>query len=169
MSLRKASALALFGLLMLSLAHTPVPLSAGALNPADGERIARFKALQQRRLMDGARARLNRYLVARGQRLPGPARGSRRRGPLDQTEAGGAQGTDRVTTPAPPSAGKAGSAYTNVLINDRATDTAICGFAPCTGLPWSGQCEVSIAAHGNNLVAAWNDGEGFVTGSSTQG
>jgi len=47
---------------------------------------------------------------------------------------------------------------TNRLVNNKAGNAAN-----------SGQCEVSIAANGLNVVAAWNDGEGFVSLTSTQG
>jgi hypothetical protein len=40
---------------------------------------------------------------------------------------------------------------------------------PFTDQWTSGQAEVSIAMDGNHVVAAWNDGEGFFTGGSTQG
>ncbi len=46
----------------------------------------------------------------------------------------------------------------NRIVNDRSGDNGA-----------SGQCETSIAAFGDILVAAWNDGQGFVTNSDTQG
>lgn len=47
----------------------------------------------------------------------------------------------------------------NVLVNDPAGD-----------FPGEGQCETSIAAYGNYMVAAWNDSKGFRDGSfQTQG
>ena len=66
----------------------------------------------------------------------------------------GHTGVRRLANPA-----AALSIATNRIVNNRATDVA----------PASGQCEVSIAAFGLNVVAAWNDGEGFATASSTQG
>src|SRR5262249_17605829 len=75
--------------------------------------------------------------------------------PADADEPGGPQGGSVSGAPLP----SLMSAYANILVNNRATDTA----------PGSGQCEVSIAAFGSNVVAAWNDGEGFSFAGSTQG
>ena len=52
----------------------------------------------------------------------------------------------------------AGGPPTNHLVNDRTGDAGN-----------SGQCETSIAAFGDKLVAAWNDGEGFNIAGDTQG
>src|SRR5262249_12363311 len=46
----------------------------------------------------------------------------------------------------------------NTIVNSRSGDS-----------PGSGQSETSIAALGSVVVAAWNDGEGFVLGGDTQG
>src|SRR5262245_1251292 len=46
----------------------------------------------------------------------------------------------------------------NVIVNNRAGDS-----------PTSGQSETSIAAFGDIVVAAWNDGQGFLTTGDTQG
>ena len=46
----------------------------------------------------------------------------------------------------------------NTIVNNRAGDS-----------PASGQSETSVAAFGDILVAAWNDGQGFVTGGDQQG
>jgi hypothetical protein len=46
----------------------------------------------------------------------------------------------------------------NQIVNDRTGDAGN-----------SGQSETSIVAFGNRMVAAWNDGEGFVAGTDTQG
>jgi hypothetical protein len=73
--------------------------------------------------------------------------------PPDPVPAGHA-GVRRLANPA-----AALSIATNRIMNNRVTDTA----------PASGQCEVSIAAFGLNVVAAWNDGEGFANATSTQG
>ena len=62
---------------------------------------------------------------------------------------------------APGAAGPAGATAvppTNVRVNDRIGDTVT-----------SGQSECSIAAFGQNVLAAWNDGQGFVTGGDGQG
>jgi hypothetical protein len=46
----------------------------------------------------------------------------------------------------------------NTIVNNRAGDN-----------PASGQSETSVAAFGDIVVAAWNDGQGFVTGGDQQG
>lgn len=46
----------------------------------------------------------------------------------------------------------------NVIVNSRAGDS-----------PLSGQSETTVAAWGDIVVAAWNDGEGFVSNGDTQG
>ena len=46
----------------------------------------------------------------------------------------------------------------NSIVNNRAGDS-----------PASGQSETSVAAFGDIVVAAWNDGQGFVTGGDMQG
>jgi len=46
----------------------------------------------------------------------------------------------------------------NVIVNSRTGDS-----------PLSGQSETTVAAWGDIVVAAWNDGQGFVSGGDTQG
>lgn len=55
------------------------------------------------------------------------------------------------------------SATTSTPVNTRANNPA--GDLSAS----SGQSETSIAVLGNNVVVAWNDGEGFTTGGDTQG
>lgn len=52
----------------------------------------------------------------------------------------------------------AASVPLNVRVNDPVPDAA-----------GAGQSETSIAAHGDHVVVAWNDGQGFTTGGDTQG
>jgi len=113
----------------------------------------KLKALEQRLLMEEAQERLESYL-ARTQGASASA--DRFRLPPDAREPGGPQGAAlRLSTSSPQ---RVASAYPNILVNNRAGDAAN-----------SGQCEVSIAALGLHVVAAWNDGQGFVTSTSTQG
>jgi hypothetical protein len=120
---------------------------------ASGQAAApKLKALEQRLLLEEAQSRLDYYLARAAGKAASP--GERPMLPPDAAEAGGPQGGSfPATSP------WRTSSYTNVLVNNRATDTG----------PASGQCEVSIAAFGSNVVAAWNDGEGFAFAGSTQG
>ncbi|HKQ59080.1 MAG TPA: T9SS type A sorting domain-containing protein [Candidatus Eisenbacteria bacterium] len=123
------------------------PPAAAQSVPVD-DRARALKSLQQRRVLDHAQARLDRALGF-----------SEPTGEADAAvQLAGADETAGTTSFSP-----------NSIVNNRATDTATCGSPPCTGLPWSGQSSPTIGAIGNNLVAAWNDGEGFVTGFSTIG
>jgi hypothetical protein len=148
--------------------------SAPAQDTPATARITRWKAMQVRLMQRGAQRRATRYAAqaaalkaAKGRKgadaTAGAARRPARQEPPDPQRLGvqemeSAQSATATTALAP-----------NRIVNNRSTDTATCPSAPCTGLPWSGQCEVSIAANGSNLVATWNDGEGFVSGPSTQG
>jgi pre-peptidase len=137
------------------------------------EHVAQLKRMQVRFMMRGAQREVDRALARqRAKKKPAAWRpgtsgqGLRRRPaptgePPDPPIAGPGA---RVPTPA-----RVAAIADDQVVNDRTTDTATCPSVPCTGLPWSGQCEVTIAARGNTLVAAWNDGEGFETGGSTQG
>lgn len=152
-------------ILALVLICAALPASAREVDVA--AQAARFKEMQIRFMMRGAQRRADRHAAAeRARRMAEVARQAglaavglgRRPAPVGEPP----------DPPAPLPLGTAVSSgaaaiATNVLVNNRATDTANCG------VPCSGQCEVSIAASGSNLVAAWNDGEGFVTGLSTQG
>jgi hypothetical protein len=128
-------------------------LTAWHPGTASGQAAApKLKALEQRLLLEEAQSRLDYYLARAAGKAASP--GERPMLPPDAAEAGAPQGGSfPATSP------WRTSSYTNVLVNNRATDTA----------PASGQCEVSIAAFGSNIVAAWNDGEGFAFGGSTQG
>ena len=84
----------------------------------------------------------------------GPAlfsgRGLSGRRPSDEIEPGYVPPGMRARRAPQPAAATGFTPPTNVLANNRAGD----GFA-------SGQCEQDIAAFGNNILVAWNDGEGF--------
>ncbi len=160
-------------LLVVACAATPVPAQETDLSA----HVTQLKEMQVRFMMRGAQRRATRYAARKATRK---ATNGKAGGTKGATAGVGRQPVSRQEPPDPPraapleveSAQSSASTLaiaTNRLVNNRATDTATCNRAPCTGLPWSGQCEVSIAAHGSNVVAAWNDGEGFVTSISTQG
>lgn len=144
-------------------------LPAGAQTPAEPQPVdlaaqaARLKATQIRFMMRGAKRRLARAQVRaeelkarkKAGRAPVAATGVQRR-PASHGEPGlPVLGTASALPPA-----SLAAIATNYLVNNRAGDGV-----------GSGQCEVSIAARGNNLVAAWNDGQGFFPDPdvSTQG
>jgi hypothetical protein len=126
----------------------------GAPPPVTVARARALKAAEQRLLFEEMQARLERYRARIRRRKPA---GIHPRRPPDAAEAG----DDPGRAGGRPELARTGltSAYPNVAVNHRASDTA----------PSSGQAEVAIAAFGNNLVATFNDGEGFFTGASIQG
>jgi hypothetical protein len=139
--------------------------------PAAGAKVSSYapalKRLQQRLLLQGARARMARAktLTQLLRRHPGqvrPGAGVRRRG--DWNETGGPQGTATRATGerAAASARVTAALGPDALVNDRTQD------APYTDI---GQAEQMIAAQGSNILVAWNDGLGFATApyTSTQG
>ncbi|MGH9195336.1 MAG: hypothetical protein ACRD1T_06315, partial [Acidimicrobiia bacterium] len=132
------------------------------------ERLARlatkYKQTHQRLLLQGKQARIQRARALAA--LKGKARlpEARRKAPLDLGEPGGPQGTEprgdasleRGAMPANVSA-----LLPNVRVNNPALDAAN-----------STQAEVLIAALGNYILVAWNDGQGFVNpapNNDTQG
>jgi hypothetical protein len=141
------------------------------LEPAAGAQNSSYapalKRLQQRLLLQGARARMARakaltHLLRKHPGQVRPGAGVRRRG--DWYEAGGPQGTG-VRGPAARAASTARATAAlapGVLVNDRAQDAAY---------ETVGQAEQMIAAQGSNILIAWNDGLGFATApyTSTQG
>ena len=112
--------------------------------------------MQVRFMMRGAQRKLSRHLdnkKLKGKPLPGHGR----RPAVPEPDP---PGLAPLTTSRGPMPARVKEIATNRLINNRGGDV----------LAGSGQCEVSIAAHGQNVVAAWNDGEGFAPpGGSTQG
>lgn len=147
-------------LTLLLLVAIVAAIPAAADDAAIAARAAQLKQMQVRFMMREARARLMEHIArrraarksARDRDRVGEKARPERLEPADPAPAG-ALGVSRLPSPA-----AALSIATNRLVNDRAGDAAN-----------SGQCEVSIAASGLHVVAAWNDGQGFVTSSSTQG
>jgi hypothetical protein len=123
-----------------ALGGIPATISAGPEPRFDVQAHARaLKALERQIVMDELKERVE-QLRSRSRK----ARGQRPRRLPESAEPGN---TPPVTLRAP--GASLASAYPNVPVNDRATDQ----------VPGSGQSEVSIAAHGNDLVASWNDAE----------
>jgi hypothetical protein len=92
-----------------------------------------------------------------------PERIIRKKPSDDWREPDGAQGSNRALSDErrakPAAIGGAFVPPPNVLANTRAGDAS-----------GAGQCEQDIAAHGSNIVVAWNDGQGFADGTGdTQG
>lgn len=181
LSLHRLLQTLLFATVLGSGAGGPVRAQEPAPQDAEPARIARFKQTQVRFMMRGAQRRATRYATRTEARRAAALKAAppATRVAAPDATAGVSRRPVRLD-PDPPgvaplraqgeqSPAAISAIATNRLVNNPNTDTATCGVTPCTGLPWSGQCEVSIAAHGNNLVAAWNDGEGFVSGTSTQG
>lgn len=163
-------------LLLGILSVPPAPAQESDLS----SHAAELKEMQVRFMMRGAQRELRERLARqKAMRSRAGRAGERAREREREREAGQGRRPAYLTEPPDPPAplgvareaapASATAIGTNQLVNNRATDTATCGQPPCTGLPYSGQCEVSIGAFGNNVVAAWNDGEGFVTGLSSQG
>jgi hypothetical protein len=126
-----------------------------------------LKRLQQRLLMQGARARMTRAkaltrLARRHPEQVRPGVGVRRRG--DWNEAGGPQGPGAGAPAAQATSSTRARAalVPDVLVNDRAQDAAY---------SLIGQAEQMIAVKDSSILVAWNDGLGFATApySSTQG
>jgi pre-peptidase len=145
----------------LPLAGVGAPVAAQTSGVTLQEHIARLKQLQQQRSMQGferRRAALQRRAAELRRSAAGTRSRSRARPQLPELaerlrEAARRAGMQRVAAPL-----RGAALAANQQINNRAGDS-----------PSSGQSEVSIAALGNRLVAAWNDGEGFVQSISTQG
>ena len=171
MTTRTFSYASLAGVLALALmASLPVaaPASSAPASPApartDAEQaayVARLKRLQQHLLMKGASRRIEQARKLHRLRNAGlmSPKGIGRGQPRDRGEGGGAQGGPagpRIGDGLPPAALQALGA--NVRANNPAGDAAN-----------AGQAEQSIAVDGNNVLVAWNDGQGFVSGGDTQG
>ncbi|MBI5709407.1 MAG: hypothetical protein HZC42_03760 [Candidatus Eisenbacteria bacterium] len=162
--LGRAAAAALLAALTFATAHAQEPVQRAP----DGVPIPREVRLQAMRqlkhdlLWQGARRHFTE--VARRQRearelkqrgKPAPTRGQRVReafvddGPLPA-------GSERLAAPA--AAEATAVVPTNVRANTPGGDSAT-----------AGQAEECIASLGSNILVAWNDGQGFVTGGDTQG
>ena len=148
-------------------AEAPGQYSAPAVGAQTSSYAPALKRLQQRLLLQGARARMARakaltHLLRKHPEQVRPGAGVRRQG--DWNEAGGPQGTGtrapgaRAASPARATA----ALVPDVLVNDRTQDNAYSVV---------GQAEQMIAAQGSNILVAWNDGLGFAIApyTSTQG
>jgi hypothetical protein len=121
-----------------------------------------LKRLQQRALMQGARRHMERAQALERLRREHPEQiqapaGVRR--PREWGEGGGPQGME-PRAPFLPAIAPASAAQVlqpNVIVNDRGSD-------PYAGI---GQAEQMVAAHGQNVLIAWNDGLGFEPSSGT--
>jgi len=143
-------------------------LSSGAVRHAHGDStsgaapirlrdVPAVKALErsmanegEERLRQTRAWRARRHVLRKSGERSRPAREDR--APIDE---------DRRRAPAPASAAPGdviGAVPANVRLNDPSTDG-----------PNAGQSEVSIATLGSLGVAAWNDGQGFITAPAGQG
>jgi hypothetical protein len=142
-------------------------LPAGVQGQGSGttvsSQIARLKELQQRRMLERAKSKWAKTKkrgveLARQRGAKAKKSGARIRPapplPVERLREG-ARRMGRSQT-VPPS--RVAALAPNVQVNDRIGEPV-----------GSGQSEVSIGAFGNNLMAAWNDGQGFFSGGSTQG
>lgn len=104
-------------------------------------------------------------LLPAGVDADGVADGDRSGRPRDLDERGGPQGAGAWTLPRAPRAPRGGWSATpagtpvNHLLNDRASEHAL----------FSCQAEVTIAACGSHVLAAWNDGEAIAMGGDLLG
>ena len=153
---------ALLALLLVPLVVPP----AEAASLASPERIASMKARQRTLLEQGMKGKLARKLK-RAHELkqfgvsPSAVVGQRvRREPSLEPRPERVQlmreAARRARAQAPLGAN---SVAVNVRVNDPAGDP----------YPEAGQCEVSVAALGSNILVAWNDGPGFGTPGGSQG
>lgn len=146
---------------------TLLPAAAPAdVDPAArrAERIERMKAQQHQMLMGTARRR-----EARAKKRLNAWREHQRKLRGERLK------------PATPLPGQPGSAYNRIGVSRLATSGAtpanlaaiasnVAVSNPATDVEnASGQSEVMIASDGNNVMAAWNDGEGFGAAASYQG
>jgi len=135
--------------------------------PSLAEQRATFKQLHRQLMLQKSRARLHQgqeraelaKRAARGDKAAKRALGAvRARRPL-LDEAAPPAGAESPAREAAPSAAQAtASIPLNVRANDPTGDAAS-----------AGQCEEAIAVLGDQVVVAWNDGQGFVSGGDTQG
>ena len=147
---------------LLSLA--PLALAQLAAPDEQAARIAQLKLTARRMMMQGAQSHIQDTRSAEAWRRwkaahPRARGGERVRKAPDHEE--GAQPLDqlRMAHPSPP--GVAPTAVQSVPTNVRCNN-------PAGDNPGSGQSEEYIARLGNNVLVAWNDGQGFVTGGDIQ-
>lgn len=144
--------LALATLLLCALAGAG-SASQGQGTLAGPDHTRALKELQQRHLLQTPmrRAAKQRALEATRRAI---TRGQKIRETRDLTGKADAVRTNRDEAPF-----RISAIAPNYIANNRAGDV----------VAGSTQAEVSIAAHGTNVLAAWNDAEGFATATSTQG
>lgn len=146
-----------------SRAQDPVQPAA----PSLAEQRAAFKQLHRQLLLQKSRARLHQgqeraelvKRAARGDKAAKRALGAiRARRPIldEATPPAGAEAPAREA--APSAAQATASIPLNVRANNPAGDNAS-----------AGQCEEAIAVLGDQVVVAWNDGQGFFSGGDRQG
>jgi FlgD Ig-like domain len=156
-----------FGVCLASMAV--LGLAAPAKAPAvqsipDDVQLGRMRAMKQMQIrlnMEGARRehaekieRAWEALEAQKKGLPVPAHLDRAKEAVDDEDLPGR--VEPLPRGAKPAALQATNAIpSNVAANDRTTDI----------LASSGQSETTIAVHDNNILVAWNDGDGFGGGS----
>lgn len=135
-------------------------------DPTLAEQRAEFKKLHQQMLLQKSRVKLAQgkahadlvRRAARGDKAAKRelAKGVRARRPYSEEANLPVAGPDRTAEPA--AIGATSSIPFNVRANNPAGDNAS-----------AGQCEEAIGVLGDNILVAWNDGQGFVTGGDTQG
>jgi hypothetical protein len=167
---RRFSSLALVLLALAAAGATTARAQGVASDPgADRRLLIRLKEAQHRAMlkepMQGRRERLERIREAKRRAAPLSAKtrmAGERMKPLDaaRTEKLHAAVTLERQRRAAAAASKSSQVALapNHLVNNPFPDQFN-----------AGQSEVSIAMDGLHLVAAWNDGQGYVTGGSTQG
>jgi hypothetical protein len=159
---RRTGAHLLLAALVTTLTLTALPAGAQQTVSDVETNARRIKQVQKEMMRQGAQRRFERMRTwakevrkAKQAKKPAPPSALRRRPAIVDPE-------DIATAPRPAADRTAVSATqvvpTNVRANDRAGDSSN-----------SGQAEQSIASYLGNVLVAWNDGQGFVTGLDTQG
>lgn len=159
---RFARALALSLACLLPAGAAPAQDAAPKVHPwklAHARRISesgleRRKALERRKkALRWTRRELRRLRLASAR-----ARGERARPALPEDRVGPPGDATPLETPAQRFGSRAFTTPPNVIVNSRAGDVSD-----------AGQSETTVAAWGDIVVAAWNDGQGFVSPDDTQG
>ncbi len=164
----RAAAAALLALVVAlpAPARAQEPVVPGAAPPLEVQR-REFKNLHRLMILKKARAKIVagreraklEKLAARGNKAAKrKLAGIRAQRPtLDEAELPAGVGT-----PARPALPTGAQATTSIPLNVRTNN-------PAGDAANAGQCEESIAALGDNVLVAWNDGQGFTSGGDTQG
>jgi hypothetical protein len=160
--------------MLAAFAVLSLPARAHAQDPADQlatrlqleQQRAAFRQLQHQMLLQGARARIREgrehaELVRRARHGSVAARRALNKVRKASDEEGPVPA--EALNPARQAEAPAGAQATSAIpVNVRANN-------PVGDGGTAGQCEESVAALGDYVVVAWNDGQGFVTGGDTQG